>query len=184
MTKNPMHSKTTFITLCGTLAAGIEALPDATFLVGGKTLTKAQITLPLTTYVDQATKTAAAKTAYDESLIAERASEEEARAVVDDVKPYLAGRFGAASPQLQQQFGLPPHKKPQKTVAAKAGAIAKGKATRTLLGTRGSKQKKELITSSAQSHAAPPAASPAPTATPAEQPAAPPAPPTATKPGA
>jgi hypothetical protein len=177
MTKNPMNTKTTFIALCGTLAAGIEALPDATFLVGGKTLTKAQITQPLTTYVDQATKTAAAKTAYDESLITERGSEQDARAMVDDLKPYLAGRFGAASPQLQQQFGLPPHKKPQKTVAAKAGAIAKGKATRTLLGTRGSKQKKELVASSAQSHAAAPA-------TPAEPPAAPPAPPTATKPGA
>lgn len=176
MTKNPMHSKTTFITLCGTLAAGIDALPDATFQVGGKTLTKAQITQPLTTYVDQATKTAAAKTAYDESLLAEREARQEAHAMVDDLKPYLQGRFGAESPQLQQQFGLPPHKKPQKTVAAKSQAIVKGKATRTLLGTRGSKQKKELIASSAQGHAAPPPA-------PATPPATPPAP-AVTKPGA
>jgi hypothetical protein len=158
MTANSKHTKGAFATFCTTLASGIQAMPDATFLLGMETLTKAQVVGPLQAYPAQVAKTAEAKTAYDESLLAEHALEAEARAMVDRVKPFLQGRFGKESPKLESQFGIAPQKKPQKTVATKAGAIAKSKATREIRGTKGAKQTKAL-----KAPAAPTPPAPAPT---------------------
>jgi hypothetical protein len=159
MAANNTHTKTKFIAFCTTLAAGVTAMADTTFLLGGKSLTKAEVVGPLDAYVAATAQTAQDKTTYETSLQQERAAEEAARGIVDQLKPFLQGRLGKSNPALETQFGIAPQKKAQKTVAVKAGAIAKSKATGAVRGTQGAKQKKALIASPAQT---PPAAAPSP----------------------
>jgi hypothetical protein len=70
---------------------------------------------------------------------AARAAALQARA---DIKAYILGNFGAQAVAMLTAFGFPPPKpKGARTVAAKAKAVAQSKATRTMRGTKGKRQK-------------------------------------------
>jgi hypothetical protein len=172
------NAKSVLVMLCTALIAGIEALPDSSFVLGTQTLTKAQILAPLQAYVASTLQTAADETAWHLSLQGEHVAEAAAKGMVELLKPYLQGRLGKSNPQLQTQFGISPVKKPQASVATKAKAAEKAVATRELLGTKGPKQKKAAIQAAAAGGGAPvagtsPAVAPSPAASPAAPSAAP-----------
>ncbi|HEY8090361.1 MAG TPA: hypothetical protein VIF09_21015 [Polyangiaceae bacterium] len=168
------NAKAPLITLCNALAAGLQALPDTEFIASGQTLLKTAVITPLQTYVAATQQTAVTEAAWHASVQKEQAAEVAARAMIEEIKPVLQGRYGKSNPQLETQFGIAPVKKGQPSAATKAAAAAKAKATRALLGTKGSKQKKAAIAAATDPSAATPA-TPAPAAPPATSPATPPA---------
>ena len=168
------NAKAPLITLCNALAAGLQALPDTEFVASGQTLQKAAVIAPLQAYVAATQQTAADEAAWHTAVQKEQAAEAAARAMIEEIKPVLQGRYGKSNPQLETQFGIPPVKKAVTSAVTKAKAAAKAKATRALLGTKGSKQKKAAIAAATDPSAGTPA-TPAPAAPPPASPAAPPA---------
>lgn len=136
-------SKLSLVSTCSAIIQGINALSGAdTVTTNGTTYTKAQLLAPLVAYVPLPAQTAVAKAAYTKATAAEAV----ARAAVVDmiehaIKPYLQGRLGKSSPELET-YGIPPAKAPQTTAATKAAAAQKSQATRKALGTKGTTQKK------------------------------------------
>ncbi|MGH7297165.1 MAG: hypothetical protein ACRELB_19660, partial [Polyangiaceae bacterium] len=134
-TSSKTNAKSVLVSLCSALVAGVDALPDASFVLGTQTLTKAQVLAPLVAYGAATQQSAADETAWHLSLQQEHVAGGAARAMVDVLKPYLQGRLGKSNPQLKTQFGIPPVKAAQPSAETKARAAAKAKATRELLGT-------------------------------------------------
>jgi hypothetical protein len=167
------NAKAPLITLCNALAAGVQALPDTEFVASGQTIQKTAVVTPLQAYVAATQQTAVTEAAWHASVQKEQAAEAAARAMIEEIKPVLQGRYGKSNPQLETQFGIPPVKKAQTSAATKAAAAAKAKATRQLLGTKGSKQKKAAIAAAGAPSPATPA-SPEPAVAPGAPPAAPP----------
>jgi hypothetical protein len=102
--------------------------------------------------------------------------------VLSALRTFLVGYFGAQAVNLLLDFGInPPKGKATKTVATKAVAVAKAKATRAARGTKGSVAKKvvtgqvnaQAIKEAIDSPTTSPVASPAPAAPSAAPPPAP-----------
>jgi hypothetical protein len=142
MSSNRSNTKLEFVSQCQTLATGVLALPDKTLTVSEQSLTKAAVAAPLQAYVAAAAQTASDKAAYTKSVQAEKVAEAAARAMFEQLKPVLQGRFGKSNPVLETSYGIPPVKTPQKSVTVKAGAVAKAATTRAANHTMGPKQKK------------------------------------------
>jgi hypothetical protein len=151
---------------CTALVQGVNSLPDPTLTLDGKTYSKAAVVAPLNACVAAIAATATAHTAWTQSVQNERDAVAAARAMIAALKPYLRVRLGKNNPALQSEFGVPPAKKTQKTVAVKSTAIAKAKATRVARHTMGPKQKTSVKGAPAPATTATP---PAPGAKPSAQ---------------
>jgi hypothetical protein len=117
-------------------------LPDVTtFLFRDQTITKADAITKLSARITAAENTKAARLALQAAVAAETQIAQEVAPIRSDIKGFLSNRFGKNSPKLQK-FGFTPAKTPQKSVASKAQGVAKAKATREALGTKGKKQRK------------------------------------------
>ncbi|HEY8040691.1 MAG TPA: hypothetical protein VIF15_12890 [Polyangiaceae bacterium] len=162
MTTNKNNSKHALALACGNLAAGITSLPDKEFLLGAQTLTKAQVLAPLDAYEPATVTTATTRGAWSKAVIAERAAEIAAHAMIELLKPFLQARLGKSNPDLESMFGVAPVKPPKVTSAVKAAAAAKAKATRSKLHTLGPKQKKAAKAEATQPAATPPTPQPSP----------------------
>lgn len=119
--------------------------------------------------------------AHTAAVKADRDKRAQTRRKVFAFKHLLIAMF-LESPDVLGDFGLAPPKPAQKSAAVKAGAAAKGMATREKLGTKGPRQKKAALAASGAPVAAPaqPGAAggePAATAAQPPVPAAVPAPP-------
>jgi hypothetical protein len=143
---NSRQTKLEFSTQCSTLANGVLALPDKTLTVSEQSLTPKQCAAPLQAYVAAAAQTATALAAYHKAVQQEKAAEIDARSMYDQLKPVLVGRLGKSNPALETDYGIPPAKTPQTTVAAKAAGQQKAQATRKANRTMGPKQKKAAQT--------------------------------------
>ncbi len=130
MTANRRDNKLEFVSLCQSLIAGVQSIPDPTLTIDGQTLTKAQVLQPLTDYVAAEALVAPADAAYHAVVQKAHGAEAAARAMVANLKPYLKVRLGKSNPALKSQFGVTPTKEPQRTAATKAEAATKAKATR------------------------------------------------------
>ncbi len=115
-----------------------------------------------------------AESARAAAVKADRDKRAVTRATALAFKHLLIAMF-AQQPDVLGDFGLHATKPAAKSAADKAQAAAKAKATRALLGTKGSRQKKAVIkaatehsTASASPSAEPAAVAPAPSAQPAE----------------
>ena len=155
------------------------------FLLYRLTLSRDELVKRVQTRLDTAIATKTSRQAMHNAVAAERAAQAEFKPIRSALRSYLVGVYGANAPELQE-FGFVQNRRPAKTVASKASAIAKGKATRVARSTKGRKQKAAVKGAPAASTApAVSAASPAVTA-PAASPAvtAPVAAPAATAPAA
>ena len=130
MTTNRIDNKLAFVTLCQSLIAGVQSIPDATLTIDGQTLAKALVLEPLNDYVAAEALVAPAEAAYHAAVQKAHGAEAPARDMVANLKPYLKVRLGKANPALKSQFGVAPAKAPQRTAATKAEAATKAKATR------------------------------------------------------
>ena len=130
MTANRRDNILEFTTLCQSLIAGVQSIPDATLTIDGQTLPKAQVLQPLNEYVAAEALVAPAEAAYNAAVQKAHDAEVPAKAMVANLKPYLKVRLGKSNPALKSQFGVTPAKEPQRTAANKADAATKGKATR------------------------------------------------------
>ncbi|HEX8790170.1 MAG TPA: hypothetical protein VF765_04410 [Polyangiaceae bacterium] len=130
MTTNRLDNKLAFLTLCQSLIAGVQSIPDPTLTIDGQTLPKAQVLQPLTDYVAAEALVAPAEAAYHAAVQKAHDAEVPAKAMVANLKPYLKVRLGKSNPALKSQFGVTPAKTPQRTAESKAEAATKAKATR------------------------------------------------------
>ena len=89
-----------------------------------------------------------------------------------DMRSYLVSKYGPNSPTLQA-FGFTQAKAPQKSAAAKAAGVAKAKATRAAIGTKGKKQRKLAAQAVNDAPVQPPAPAPSPPPAPQVAPAKP-----------
>jgi hypothetical protein len=87
------------------------------------------------------------------------------------MRNYLITQYGNRSPVLQQ-FGFTPAKAPQKSAAVKAAGVAKARATRAAIGTKGKKQRKLAAKAVNQTPPQPPAPAPSPAPAPQAAPVA------------
>jgi hypothetical protein len=120
--------------------------------------------------IDASDASVKAKADFASTVQAERSSHATVNPVLRFLKAYVVAQFGDtqdASGTLAD-FGYTPRKSTRRTVATKSTAVAKTKATRTLLHTAGPKQKEKVKSEAA---AAPAASSPTPA--PASKPAQP-----------
>ena len=153
--------------------ASLPSLP-----VGSQTLAPTDI---VKVYQDRVTAAQASETAhaaFTAAVKADRDKRAQTASLTAAYKRIVLGMF-AESPDTLADFGLVPLKKGTRTVATKAGAIAKNKATREARHTMGSKQKAAIhgtVPPTDPGNPDPPATIPS---QPTPPPAAPPAPPAA-----
>jgi hypothetical protein len=146
------------------LVNGINTLlTDVTnFIFQNQQVPKTQVVSRLQARIDAAEKTKTARLALHAAVAAEALVVADVTPLRADMKTYLQSRYGKSSPTMQT-FGFTQNKTPQKSAAAKAAGVAKAKATRAAIGTKGKKQRKaaaEAITAPAPVQA--PATTPAP----------------------
>jgi hypothetical protein len=136
------------------------------FLLYRLTLSRDELVKRIQTRLDTAIATKASRQAMHNAVAAERAAQAEFKPIRSALRSYLAGVYSANAPELQE-FGFVQNRRPAKTVASKAAAVAKGKATRVARATKGRKQKAAIkgapaaSTAPAASGATPAATAPA-----------------------
>jgi hypothetical protein len=141
------------------------------FLLYRLTLSRDELVKRIQTRLDTAIATKTSRQAMHNAVAAEHAAQADFRPLRSALRSYVASIYGANAPELQE-FGFVQNRRPAKTVASKAAAIAKGKATRVARATKGRKQKAAVKGAPAASTApSAPAANPA-AAAPAANPAA------------
>jgi hypothetical protein len=170
---NPMpknNSRTDLLAADQNLIDGIQAntskLP-ASFPVGSVTTTPAAVVTLLQGRITTGKAVVQAESARTAAVQADRTLRAQTQPEVSAFKRIIVAMF-LQSPDILGTFGLAAPKPPVKTAETKAAAAAKAKATRALLGTKGSQQKK-----AAKAAAAAPAPAPAVSPAPAPEPAAP-----------
>jgi hypothetical protein len=137
LTKNNRAAQIAFFTK---VIAGVKLNVTKAILLGGQTYSPAQIVAAFTAFLQAITDLEAAKTAYQQALVAEEAAAAVADPLVALLKAYAQGTYGKSSPTLTD-FGFALAKPGVKTAKVKAAAAEKSKATRVARNTLGSKQK-------------------------------------------
>ena len=189
-------SSTSFATELQTLINGLtNNMPSGTksMNVGGSSLTIVQVVAQLTTALALITAVTQTKAAYAAAVAAKKAGLAAARVLYENVVANLKQMFGLTNQTQLAAFGInAPKARAKPTSETKAIAHAKALATRQARGTKGSKQKLAVTTttqptlqvlipngsssSTPSSTQAAPVAPAASTRSPAEAPAAPAAP--------
>jgi len=138
------------------LAAKIESeLPGAVFVVKGVKVTLAQAKATLLGYVTAVQSTNTGRATVHNLVGAESDALDEMRDLGHAIQSFVISNYGVGAAQLGA-LNLSAKKPATKTVAVKAEAIAKGKATREVRHTLGPRQKAALHGS------VPPAPAPSP----------------------
>jgi len=166
MTSTTKPTKATALAGVLALIAGIQKhFPTGSLTVGNVVFTTAALVLLLQGQADAMTAQTAAQKTADDALTALRELQTKNGPTIQALKDLLIAQFGSAS-QTLADFGLSPRKvRAPMTVAQKAAAAAKRKATRAARGTTGPKAKLAITgTVPAPVETAPPA----PAATPAK----------------
>jgi hypothetical protein len=138
-------NNTTVVDACARRLRALESYAGGAraIAINGRKLTVAEVVAIyeecLGSRADLAQKRAIAKAAMDRRATAEAARREADRAL----RAWVAHEFGIESTEAIE-FGFPPAKKPETTVASKALAVARRKATREARHTMGRKQKEEI----------------------------------------
>jgi hypothetical protein len=116
------------------------ALP--TLMLAGVTTTPAKINAVFQADIDASTALDTAEADVKQKRATQKAARAAAIAERADLKAYILGTYGEQAVQMLVDFGYdPPKPRGAQTVAAKAQAVAQGKATREARGTKGTKQK-------------------------------------------
>jgi hypothetical protein len=128
------------------LMAGTEKhFPNGSFTLGNVTYTTASLVQALKALADALTVLDAAHASTRDAVTARREAETKVAPLLRDYRNFLGATFSTANAQLAD-FGLaPPKARKPMTTEAKAAAAAKRRATRKLLGTKGTLQKKQAV---------------------------------------
>jgi hypothetical protein len=164
MTSTTKPTKATALAGVLALIAGIQKhFPTGSLTVGNVVFTTAALILLLQGQADAMTAQTTAQKTADDAMTALRALQTKNGPTIQALKDLLLAQFGSAS-QTLADFGLTPHKaRAPLTVAQKAAAAAKSKATRAARGTAGPKAKLAIKgTVPAPVETAPPVTAPAP----------------------
>jgi hypothetical protein len=143
MTSETPSNKPSLVSRYSALVTALTADTDTQFVLSGKTYSKSAVLGVLSAYADAHQATAARRQAWMAAVGVEDTALANARTVRSELKTFLQGRLGKTSPDLAR-YGFEPAKVPTRTVAEKAAAVAKNKATRTARHTMGSTQKKSV----------------------------------------
>jgi hypothetical protein len=141
----------------------------ASILIRGVSYTPAQIITLLQNDIAAADAATKAKAALHDAVIAAKAQRATTGPFLTGFRTYVLNQFKDAS--IISDFGFTPQKAPARTVANKATAATKAKATRTARHTMGAKQKKSVTgttTAPAATTPATTASTPAATTKPAQ----------------
>jgi hypothetical protein len=122
--------------------------------VKGVATAKGDIVSTLQAAIDAPVATAAAEATFHGAVALEQAANAKANAVCIGVKDWALVQFGN-QPTVLAQFGLEAPKPRKPSVATKAAAAAKQRATRARLGTKGKKQKAAALAEAPASAEAP-----------------------------
>jgi hypothetical protein len=133
------------------------------FVFASGTIAKADLVNRFSSRIAAAENTKAARLALHNAVAAEAKVAAEVAPYRIDMRNYLIMRYGKSSPMLQT-FGFTQAKAPQKSAAAKAAGVAKARATRAAIGTKGKKQRKLAAKALNEPPAQPPAPAPSPPA--------------------
>ncbi len=125
--------------------AAIDAIEKALahvdpFYMDNKTISRADLLAVLTRVVTAVKQTKADRLAVASSLAAERAALAEAKPLRAALKSFVQARYGKTTPELQQ-FGFVQNRTRKVKAESKAASVAKARATRSSLGTKGRQQK-------------------------------------------
>ena len=142
MTSTTKPTKATALAGVLALIAGIQKhFPTGSLTVGNVVFTTAALILLLQGQADAMTAQTTAQKTADDAMTALRALQTRNGPIIQALKDLLLAQFGSAS-QTLADFGLSPRKvRAPMTVAQKAAAAAKSKATRAARGTAGPKAK-------------------------------------------
>jgi hypothetical protein len=136
-------NKPTLVSRYQALAAALQGMPDAEFVLGGKTYAKATLVALLTGYVTATEAVKPARQQWQKAIGDAKAALATAKPVRALLKTYLQGKLGKASPDLAT-YGFDPTRPPKTTVAGKASGVVKSAATRSARNTMGTQQKKTV----------------------------------------
>jgi hypothetical protein len=155
------------------IAKNKAKLPPS-FEMEGQTMTPDAVSQVFQDRITTGKAVIAADNARTAAVKADRDKRQQTRGVALSFKRLLIALF-AQDPAILGDFAMEPPKKGVRTAANKAGAAAKGKATRKTLGTKGTRQKKAALQASESTSATPaaPATGEQAQAAPAATPAAP-----------
>jgi len=132
------------------LTTALTAVPanipaKSTVVIGGASLTQAQIVTQVTTLLAPFQAARAAKLAFTAAVLARKQNDPAVQTFVAEFKAAIISLFGRSSPILAQ-FGFTPHKARSPTSGGKnVVRAAKVQATRAKLGTKGPQQKAQLL---------------------------------------
>ena len=130
--------------------AGTEvAIPvTSTETVGGVTLTQPQILAKLNGFLDPVKRVDDLRSQLSQALADREQAFTDAREFLKNFRDALVALLGRGNPELSK-FGFAPEKvRAPLTAAQKVQRAAKAKASRELLGTKGQKQKAEILRAS------------------------------------
>ncbi len=117
-------------------------------VVGGVTYTQPQLLAKLSGYLATYTAVQSARLQLTQAIAARTAAAADAKEFLKNFKVTIVAQFGRLSTQLTQ-FGFGPAKVAAPlTAAQKVLKAAKAQATRTLLGTKGPKEKADIVKAS------------------------------------
>jgi hypothetical protein len=111
---------------------------------GGQSYKPSDITTALQSVIDTATDADTKKAAYHAAVETQNKAAATAQPLMLGVSSYVYLTYGNSN-EVLADFGLSPRKKRAPTVKTKAGAIVKAAATREARGTKGKRQKEEIV---------------------------------------
>jgi hypothetical protein len=122
------------------IAALAKLEPDTSLPVTGKLVTSKDLQAQIQAHVDAMKSADDARAKVSQFVALDRSLRANLALVLSGIRSYAAGRYGELSPEFAS-FGFKPKKTPQRTVASKAGAVEKLRATRVARHTMGKRQR-------------------------------------------
>jgi hypothetical protein len=122
------------------IAALAKLAPDSNLPVGGKSSASKDLQAQLQAHVDTMNSLSDAHATLAQLVAQEKSQQAALIPVVTGIRNYAAGQYGEKSPAFSS-FGFTPRKETTRTVATKASAVEKVRATRIARHTMGSRQR-------------------------------------------
>jgi hypothetical protein len=145
---NPLlNSRSNYASIVAAEDTLIDELPgllsNVTFNIKGTKMTTAQVVAQLQAHQAAIATQAKAKAALHEATLAQQLLREAVQATAAAVAAYVVAVYGANSPYLAT-LGFAPAARQKPTLATRALAAEKSKATRQARGTKGKRQKASI----------------------------------------
>ncbi|HEY5147224.1 MAG TPA: hypothetical protein VII82_10675 [Polyangiaceae bacterium] len=161
-------NRTTLKTRNIAIAAGIDKHVLSPILIGGVSYTPPTLKDVFAAQSAALDASDVLHTQWMDQVQAARDATEKANTVYNLLRSYLIGQYGTGANAILNDFGMTaPKPRGVTTVAVKAAAVAKGKATRVARHTMGKVQRKAVTGASVAAAAAPATTTPAAPQTPA-----------------